>query len=560
LTAGSIGKNPPTSINAAQLLVRCLENEGVKYVFGIPGEENIHLVNALNDSSIRFILVRHEQAASFMADIYGRLTGQAGVCLATLGPGALNLVLGTTDANTDSVPLVALSAQVGLDRIYKESHQIVDLVGLFKPLTKWADLVRSTEAIPEMVRSAFKQAQTERPGAVYLSIPEDVETLPNPVGCIPLKINIVHDSSPSTIQLERAIKILENSKKPIVLAGHGAVRDNASDALIRFSESLGIPVATTFMGKGVFPDNHPLSLGAVGFMVHDYVNFGFDEADLILCVGYDLQEFDPERINPKGEKQIVHIHRYPAGVDAHYHITVGIEGNISETLDALSKRAKRTSGSDQAVIKIRSLVREELERGSKDDTYPVKPQRIVSDIRAALGEGDIVLVDTGALKMWMARLYPTYRPNTCIISNGLSTMAFSFPGAISAKLTFPERKVLAVAGDAGFLMNSQELETAIREKIPVVVLVWVDGSYGLIKWKMDLELGHHSHVDFGNPDFVKLAESYGAKGHAIKRAGDLLPTLKRALADDTVSVIACPVDYSQNTILTNMLGELEQPF
>lgn len=545
---------PP--MNAAQLFVRCLENEGVKYVFGIPGEENILTVDAFNGSSIRFILVRHEQAASFMADIYGRITGQPGVCIATLGPGAINLALGTADANTDSVPLVAISAQVGLNRIYKESHQIVDLVSMFKPLTKWAELIQSAEAIPEMVRSAFKQAQTERPGAVYLAFPQDVETLPAPEGYHPLEINIVRDSSPSATQIARAAKVLAAAKKSIVLAGHGAVRDHAGEALIRFSERLGIPVATTFMGKGVFPDNHANSLGAAGFMVRDYVNFGFDQADVVLCVGYDLQEFDPVRINPKGDKQILHIHRYPAGVNAHYHVAVGIEGNISESLDALSQGIKATPGLSPTDIKISRLIREELENGREDNSYPVKPQRIVADVRTAMGEDDIVLVDTGAVKMWMARLYPTYRPNTCLISNGLSTMAIAFPGAIGAKLAFPERKVLAVAGDAGFLMNSQELETAVREKIPVVVLVWVDGSYGLIKWKMNIELGHHSHVDFGNPDFVKLAESYGAKGYAIKRTEDLLPALQRALADDTVSVIACPVDYAQNKVLTDELGRL----
>jgi acetolactate synthase-1/2/3 large subunit len=551
---GKRDNKPP--MNAAQLFVWCLENEGVKYVFGIPGEENIRTVDAFNGSSIRFILVRHEQAASFMADIYGRLTGQPGVCIATLGPGAINLALGTADANTDSVPLVAISAQVGLNRIYKESHQIIDLVSMFKPLTKWADLIHSAEAIPEMVRSAFKQARTERPGAVYLAFPHDVETLPAPEGYRPLDINVVRDSSPSAAQIARAVKVLETAQKAIVMAGHGAVRDHAGEALIRFSERLGIPVATTFMGKGVFPDNHPNSLGAAGFMVRDYVNFGFDQADVVICVGYDLQEFDPVRINPKGDKQILHIHRYPAGVDAHYHVAVGIEASISESLDALSQGIKATPGLSPTDIKISRLIREELESGRKDDLYPVKPQRIVADVRTAMGEDDIVLVDTGAVKMWMARLYPTYRPNTCLISNGLSTMAFAFPGAIGAKLAFPERKVLAVAGDAGFLMNSQELETAVREKIPVVVLVWVDGSYGLIKWKMDIELGHHSHVDFGNPDFVKLAESYGAKGYAIKRTVDLLPTLQRALGDNAVSVIACPVDYAQNKVLTDKLGEL----
>src|SRR5438477_1462175 len=546
-------------ITAAQLLVQCLENEGVKYAFGIPGEENIQVIDALDNSSIRFVLVRHEQAASFMADIYGRLTGQAGVCIGTLGPGAINLLLGTADANSDSVPLVAISAQGGLNRIYKESHQIIDLVSMFKPVTKWAELIPRPEAVPEMVRKAFKLAQTERPGAVYLALPEDVEKMPVPPGHHPLEINVVRDTSPSPAQISRAAKVLEAAKNPVLLAGHGAVRNRAGEALVRFSQSLHIPVATTFMGKGVFTDNHPNPLGTIGSMVHDYAKFGFDQADVILSVGYDMQEFCRVKINPTGDKQIIHLHRYPAQVDAHYHLSVGIQGDLSESLDALSRETRLNPASNPTGQKIRSLLQEELEMGRKENSYPVKPQRIVADIRAAMGEKDIVLVDTGAVKMWMARLYPTYQPNTCIVSNGLSTMAFALPGAIAAKLAFPDRKVLAVAGDAGFLMNSMELETAMREKIPLVVLIWVDGSYGMIKWEMDLELGHHSHVDFGNPDFVKFAKSFGGEGYLITRAGDLLPTLKRTLVDNAVSVIACPVDYAQNTVLTDKLGELTQP-
>src|SRR5438132_719870 len=391
-------------ITAAQLLVQCLENEGVKYAFGIPGEENIQVIDALDNSSIRFVLVRHEQAASFMADIYGRLTGQAGVCIGTLGPGAINLLLGTADANTDSVPLVAMSAQGGLNRIYKESHQIIDLVSMFKPVTKWAELIPRPEAVPEMVRKAFKLAQTERPGAVYLALPEDVEKMPVPPGHHPLEINVVRDTSPSRTQISRAAK-----------------------------------------------------------------------------------------------------------VHAHYHLAVGIQGDVSESLDALARETELKPASNPTGQKIRRLLQDELEMGRSDNSYPVKPQRIVADIRAAMSEKDIVLVDTGAEKMWMARLYPTYQPNTCTVSNGLLTMAFALPGAIAAKLAFPDRKVLAVAGDAGFLMNSMELETAVREKIPLVVLVWVDGSYGMIKWEMDLELGHHSHVDFGKPAFVKFAEGFGVK-------------------------------------------------
>jgi acetolactate synthase-1/2/3 large subunit len=545
-----------STTSVANLVVKCLESEGVKYVFGIPGEENIHFIDALNSSSIRYILVHHEQAASFMAEMYGRVSGKAGVCSATLGPGAINLLLGTADAHTDSVPLVAISAQVGLNRQYKETHQFVDLVSMFGPVTKWAAEIKIPSAVPEMVRKAFKVAQTERPGSCYLGIPQDLEGTLLSQSLQPLLRSQVYDSAPSPSQVSRAAKVLDNAKSPIVLAGHGAARADAQDALIRFSECLHIPATTTFMGKGVFPDKHPYALGTVGFMRRDYVNFGFDVADVLICVGYDLQEFDPIRINPKGDKKIIHISRYPAEVDAHYPVAVGIESDLKMALDELAKavRSRPKEGLNSKNCKIMDLLRGELEDGARDSSFPVKPQRIVSDTRHALGASDIVLVDTGAIKMWMARLYPTYKPNTCLISNGLSTMAFALPGAIAVKLACPERKVLAAAGDGGFLMLGSELATAVREHVPIVVLIWEDQSYGLIKWKMDLELGRHSSVDFQNPDFVKYAESFGAKGYRINRADELLPTLKIALEDDAVSVITCPVDYSQNIELTNRLG------
>ena len=544
----------------ADLLVRCLENEGVTCVFGIPGEENIYFTDALSRSSIRYVLVRHEQAASFMAEIYGRLTGRAGVCSATLGPGAINLLLGTADANANSTPVVAFSAQVGLNRIYKESHQGVDLVSMFSPVTKWADLVLTPGAVPEMVRKAFKLAQTERPGAVYLGVPEDIEDAPVPAELAPLRVNVPRPDEPSPSQIERAAAVLNGSRRPIVLAGHGAARSGAADALRRFSELLGLPVATTFHGKGVFPDDHPHSLGAVGFMSHDYVNFGFDEADVIVSVGYELQEFDPVRINPRGDKRILHLSRFPAEVDAHYDVEVGIQADIGRTLDALAAATNRRFEQGTSDARIRQLLADELAAGATDDSFPLKPQRIVADTRAALSRSDIVLADTGAVKMWMARLYPTYEPNTCLISNGLSTMAFALPGAIGARLAAPGRRVLAAVGDGAFLMNSQEIETALRERIPLTVLNWQDDAYGLIRWKMDLQLGHNMAVGFSNPDFVRYAESFGAEGYQVRTAGDLLPALTEALASDGVSVIACPVDYAENLRLTDALGALSGPF
>jgi acetolactate synthase-1/2/3 large subunit len=547
-----------SSRTTAELIVECLENEGVTHVFGIPGEENIHVVEAISRSSIRYVLARHEQGASFMAETYGRLTGQAGVCSATLGPGAINLLLGTADATTNSTPLIALSAQVGMNRSFKESHQGVDLVAMFAPVVKWSALVATPGAVPEMIRKAFKLAQTERPGAVYLAVPEDVEKAAAPGRGAPLPVNVPRADEPSSEQVERAAALLRAARRPIVLAGHGAARAGAARELRRFAEVLGIPVATTFHGKGVFPDDHPLALGAVGFMRHDYVNFGFDQADLIIAVGYELQEFDPVRINPRGDTKIIHLHRFPAEVDAHYDVAVGLNSDIGRSLDALTDAVGQRTGGTPGRDRIRALLAGELARGQHDDRFPLAPARIVADTRAALGREDIVLVDTGALKMWMARLYPTYEPNTCLISNGLSTMAWTVPGAIGAKIARPDCRVLVATGDGAFLMNSQEIETALRLGVPFVILIWVDDAYGLISWKMDLEIGRNVDTTFGNPDFVAYARSFGASGYRIGSAGELLPTLRAALAADTVSVIACPVDYSANLELIESLGDLDE--
>ncbi|MEM6105289.1 acetolactate synthase large subunit [Mycobacterium sp. 050272] len=543
---------------AAELMVKCLENEGVAVVFGLPGEENIRFVQALASSQIRYVLTRHEQAAAFMAEMYGRVTGRAAVVSATLGPGAINMQLGVADATTNSTPMVAISAQVGQDRQFKESHQYVDLVAMFAPITRWADGVPTARAIPEMFRKAFKVAEAERPAAVYLAVPEHIDADETDYELSPLPRNVVRAEAPAPGQIERAVDILRGAKRPVVLAGHGAARADATAALVRFSEDFGIQVANTFHGKGVMPDDHPNSIGTIGFMRHDYVNFGFDNADVVIAVGYELQEFDPVRINPQADKKIIHIHRFPAEVDMHYPVDVGIIGDISASLNALTEALAGHGIEHADEVPGSGLLAEEFARGQQDSRYPLAPQRVVADIRAALGRSDIVLVDTGATKMWMARLYPTYERNTCLVSNGLSTMAFALPGALGVKLARPESKVLAVVGDGAFLMNSQEIETAVREKIPLVVLIWEDGGYGLIEWKMDLELGNHYYVKFDNPDIVKYAESFGAKGYRITSADELLPTLQAALADDGVSLIACPVDYSENLRLTDRLGELDE--
>ncbi|MBV9351030.1 MAG: acetolactate synthase large subunit [Mycobacterium sp.] len=539
-------------------MVKCLENEEVAVVFGIPGEENIRFVQALAASDIRYVLTRHEQAAAFMAEMYGRVTGRAAVVSSTLGPGAINMQLGVADATTNSTPMVAISAQVGQDREYKESHQYVDLVSMFAPITRWSDGVPTARAIPEMFRKAFKLAETERPAAVYLAVPEHIDAdAADYSDLTPLPRNVVRAEAPAAGQVARAVDILRSARRPVVLAGHGAARNDATAALVRFSDELAVPVANTFHGKGVMPDDHPNSIGTIGFMRHDYVNFGFDNADVVIAVGYELQEFDPVQINPSADKKIIHVHRFPAEVDMHYSVDVGIIGDISASLDALTDALAGQRFPTNATAPGCQLLADEFARGQQDSRFPLAPQRVVADTRAALGRSDVVLVDTGATKMWMARLYPTYQRNTCLISNGLSTMSFALPGALGVKLAQPECNVLAVVGDGAFLMNSQEIETAVRERIPLVVLIWEDGGYGLIEWKMDLELGDHYYVSFGNPDVVSYAESFGAKGYRISSAGELLPTLKTALDDDGVSLIACPVDYSENLRLTERLGQLD---
>jgi acetolactate synthase I/II/III large subunit len=418
--------------------------------------------------------------------------------------------------------------------------------------------VPTARAIPEMFRKAFKLAETERPAAVYLAVPEHIDVDEADYDLTPLPRNVVRADAPARGQVERAADILRTAKRPVMLAGHGAARSDATAALVRFSEKFGIPVANSFHGKGVMPDDHPNSIGTIGFMRHDYVNFGFDNADVVIAVGYELQEFDPVRINPQADKKIIHIHRFPAEVDAHYPVDVGIIGDISDSLDALADALADHTYEAEPEVPGSGLLAEEFARGQQDSRYPLAPQRVVADTREALGRSDVVLVDTGATKMWMARLYPTYERNTCLISNGLSTMGFALPGALGVKLALPDSKVLAVVGDGAFMMNSQEIETAVRESIPLVVLIWDDGGYGLIEWKMDLELGEHYYVKFGNPDIVKYAESFGAKGYRINSADELLPTLQAALDEDGVSLICCPVDYSENLRLTDRLGELDE--
>jgi acetolactate synthase-1/2/3 large subunit len=543
-------------LKASDLLVQCLENERVEYVFGLPGEETLDVLDSLHASRIKFIPVRHEQGAAFMADVYGRLTGRAGVCLSTLGPGSANLVTGIADAYLDRAPLVAITGQAGLDRIHKESHQYIDVVGMFHSITKWNARVEKAALIPEIVRKAFKIAQTEKPGACHIELPEDVaaeETKGKPFPVIP-----VRRPSPDRTALKAVAKLTEESERPIVLAGNGVIRGKAAGELHAFSQKTGIPVANTFMGKGVIPWDSELSLLTIGLQAHDYVSFGFDRADLIIAVGYDIVEYDPKFWNPGGDKKIIHIDFTPSEIDSHYKTAVEIVADIRETLELLGKEIRRPK--ERTELKaLRSTIMNEFTEYAQDPGFPMKPQRILHDIHSFMAEDDLVISDVGAHKIWIARMYPVSRPNTCIISNGFAAMGIALPGAIAAKLVYPDRRVLAICGDGGFLMNAQEMETACRLNVPFVALIFRDDGYGLIEWKQIKKFGRKTGVDFGNPDFVKFAESFGAKGYRVEKASQLIPTLEQAFKQSKPSVIDLPVDYRENLKLTERLGQIICP-
>ncbi|BAZ42233.1 acetolactate synthase [Calothrix sp. NIES-4101] len=543
-------------MNTAELLVKCLENEGVQYVFGLPGEENLHVLEALKHSSITFITTRHEQGAAFMADVYGRLTGKAGVCLSTLGPGATNLMTGVADANLDGAPLVAITGQVGTDRMHIESHQYLDLVAMFAPVTKWSKQIVRPSITPELVRKAFKRSQSEKPGAVHIDLPENIAAMS--VEGQPLRIDKPEKTFASFASIRAAAGVISQATNPIILVGNGAIRAQASDAVTQFATQLNIPTANTFMGKGIIPYTHPLALWAVGLQQRDFVSCGFDNTDLVIAIGYDLIEFSPKKWNPDGKIPIVHIATTAAEIDSSYIPTVEVVGDISDSLFEILKVADRHGKPEPYSISLRANIRSDYEQYAKDDGFPIKPQKLIYDLRQVMGPDDIVISDVGAHKMWIARHYHCNSPNTCIISNGFAAMGIAIPGAVAAKLVHPNRKVVAVTGDGGFMMNCQELETALRVGTPFVTLIFNDGGYGLIEWKQENHFGkgNSSFVHFTNPDFVKFAESMGLKGYRVTSAADLIPVLKEALNQDVPAVIDCPVDYRENWRFSQKAGEL----
>jgi len=542
-------------MKASDLLIRCLENEEVEYLFGLPGEENLDVMDSLLSSRIRFVATRHEQGAAFMADVYGRLSGKAGVCLSTLGPGATNLLTGVADAHLDHAPLVAITAQASLDRRHKESHQYVDTLSMFKAVTKWNAEIARPQIIPEAVRKAFKVAQTEKPGPTHLELPEDVAAEQVSPGeySEPLRVQLPFKPEPLGGQVKRAVQILAGAHRPVILAGNGVIRGGASEAVRNLARGLNIPVAHTFMGKGIMPDSDPLSLYTIGLQARDYPARAFEQADVVIAVGYDFVEYAPCFWNPSRDKRIVHVDVSPAEVDAHYIVEVGVLGDIALCLEQIG--AGLSPFGAQWASRCRQTVITGFEQeSSRSPAWPLRPQQVIRELRAALSTEDIVVCDVGAHKLWMARMFPCETPNTCIISNGLAAMGIGLPGAIAAKLLFPRRRVVTVTGDGGFLMNAQELETAIRLNLPLVVLVWRDDGYGVIRWKQQLRFGRTSSVDFANPDLVAFAKSFGAAGYRVAEASELKSLLADALACGRPAVIDCPVDYSENLKLTERLN------
>ena len=553
-------------MKASDLFIRCLEAEGVEYIFGIPGEETSDLIMSLLDSKIKFVLVRHEQAAAFMADMYGRLTQKVGVCLSTLGPGATNLTTGVANANMDRSPILVITGQTDTDFLHKESHQNMDAVAMFKPMTKWRWSIRNADSIPEIVRRAFKIALEEKAGAVHLELPQDIAKMGSDIK--PIKTQQVLRSRPNEELIEKAANLILESKTPILLVGNGCIRGGPSLYVRKFVEKTGICSMNTFMAKGVISDKSDRHLHTIGIREADHASIAMREADLVIAIGYDLVEYSPKHWNGSLDKKIIHIDFTPAESDTYYPPTIEIAADIEYTMFAILEEIERirkqeeTEEEKQRQYSIphsdlpelfKTIKREivwRLERYKNDFSYPIKPEKLVLDVRDALDESDIVISDVGVHKLWIAKIYNTYTPNTCIVPNGFCSMGFALPAAIAAQLVDPSHKIVAMCGDGGFLMNVQEIETAVRLRLPIIVIVWCDYDYGMISLKQIYEFGRSAFTKFNNPNFIKLAESFGAIGYNVRSTEEFSKVLEKAKESKSSPVIiSIDVDYSRNRLL-----------
>ncbi|MGL1885449.1 MAG: acetolactate synthase large subunit [Reichenbachiella sp.] len=535
---------------ASDLFVSALENEGVEYIFGIPGEENLDLLNSLKDSKIRLILTRHEQGAGFMAATYGRLTGKPGVCLSTLGPGATNLVTPAAYAQLGAMPMLMITGQKPIKKSKQGRFQILDVVDMMRPITKYTRQVVSGNNIPSIIREAFRLAGEERPGAVHIELPEDVAA--EETDELVFEVNHIRRPSADFKAVKQAVKMIEESKMPLLLIGAGANRKRTRDALQAFVTKTKMPFCNTQMGKGVLDERQDLFLGTAALSSGDYLHDAIDKADLIINVGHDVVE-KPPFFMEHNEQKVIHVNFSSAEVDQVYFPQLNVVGDIADSVEDITKQIDTQPAWDFSYYhKVHDEVESHLTKYFTDERFPMLPQRIVSQVRELLPEDGIVTLDNGVYKIWFARNYKCYESNTLLLDNALATMGAGLPSALAAKLINPDKKVIAVCGDGGFMMNSQELETAVREKLDVIVIILNDNAYGMIKWKQEGMGFDNFGLDYTNPDFVKYAESYGAHGHRIESDANFVDTLSKCLETPGVHVIDCPVDYSLNHAILNV--------
>jgi acetolactate synthase I/II/III large subunit len=529
----------------SDLLVAALENEGVERIFGIPGEENLDVVESLRNSKIKLVLTRHEQAAAFMAATHGRLTGKPGVCMSTLGPGALNLATGAAYAHLGAMPMIMITGQKAIMTAKQARFQIVDVIGSMRPLTKMARQIVSPASIPAIVRDAFRVATEERPGPVHLELPEDVagEETENVAFISPHPIEL---PVAPLAALERAAEMILTAQRPLIMLGAASSRPKLVDPLSSFVRRTRIPFFNTQMGKGSVAGGSNLYLGTAALSSGDYVHRAVDHADLIIAIGHDTVEKPPFLMGPKGPK-VIHVARTAANVEQVYFPHAEVIGDVGVSLALLADRLEGKLRPDPAFLGLRGEILERITDRAEEDRFPVTPQRIVHDVRKVMPEDGIVCLDNGMYKIWFARNYRTHVANTLLLDNALATMGAGLPSAMMAAILYPQRRVLAVCGDGGFMMNSQEMETAVRLGLNLVVLILEDSAYGMIRWKQAVDKFPDWGLSFSNPDFVRYAESYGATGHRVKQTDDLVPTLEAAFKDTGVHLVTIPIDYTENT-------------
>lgn len=531
-------------MKASDLFVKALEAEGVEYIFGIPGEENLDLLESLRTSDIKLILTRHEQGAGFMAATYGRLTGKVGVCLSTLGPGATNLVTPAAYAQLGAMPVLMITGQKPVKTSKQGRFQVIDVVDMMRPITKYTTQIVSGDRIPSVVREAFRLASEERPGAVHIELPEDIAD--ESTSATLLKPSYTRRPIAEYKAIREAVEMIERAASPLLLIGAGANRKLTAKMLREFVDKTGIPFVTTQMGKGVLNESDPLFAGNTALSDGDFVHRAISRADLIINVGHDVVEKPPFFMHDDGKK-VIHINFEPAAVDPVYFPQAEVVGDIANSIWQIKEKVSPQSGWKLDFYKdVHDAYVNHRREAEDDDRFPVLPERFVRDIRKVMPDEGIVTLDNGVYKIWFARNYPAYHPNTLLLDNALASMGAGLPSAIAAKLVNPDKPVISVCGDGGFMMNSQELETAVRLNLDLTVIILRDDAYGMIKWKQAHMSFDNFGLDYGNPDFVQYANSYGAKGWRIEDTASLSEVITRCINTPGVHVVDCPVDYSMN--------------